>query len=198
MIALHGEPLDNRHWPFNGRTVIAFCALLIVYVAVAQWTEFYPLSWPMPDQHWIDHRSGECAILWTGGFVLLGLVRAVIQRRRLSETARVWHVWCVPVIVCGAEAMQHLWELMTEGPFRDPRTGRIDRYFLSLSIALVILPVLYAGIVAASILWPVRLWRRSSLADRCRRCGYNLTGNTSGICPECGTAIEPESTTSRN
>ncbi len=24
---------------------------------------------------------------------------------------------------------------------------------------------------------------------RCRNCGYNLTGNTSGVCPECGTAL---------
>jgi DNA-directed RNA polymerase subunit RPC12/RpoP len=23
----------------------------------------------------------------------------------------------------------------------------------------------------------------------CRKCGYNLTGNTSGICPECGETI---------
>ena len=25
--------------------------------------------------------------------------------------------------------------------------------------------------------------------NRCRQCGYNLTGNVSGICPECGTVI---------
>ena len=25
----------------------------------------------------------------------------------------------------------------------------------------------------------------------CRQCGYNLTGNTSGICPECGAASVP-------
>jgi len=25
--------------------------------------------------------------------------------------------------------------------------------------------------------------------DSCRECGYNLTGNTSGICPECGERI---------
>lgn len=24
----------------------------------------------------------------------------------------------------------------------------------------------------------------------CQKCGYNLTGNSSGVCPECGTAIE--------
>jgi hypothetical protein len=25
-------------------------------------------------------------------------------------------------------------------------------------------------------------------AHRCPRCGYDLTGNVSGVCPECGTA----------
>jgi hypothetical protein len=25
---------------------------------------------------------------------------------------------------------------------------------------------------------------------KCRECGYNLTGNVSGVCPECGTGIE--------
>ena len=24
----------------------------------------------------------------------------------------------------------------------------------------------------------------------CKQCGYNLTGNTSGLCPECGASIE--------
>jgi hypothetical protein len=31
--------------------------------------------------------------------------------------------------------------------------------------------------------------RRSSLHALCASCGYNLTGNVSGICPECGTPI---------
>jgi hypothetical protein len=25
----------------------------------------------------------------------------------------------------------------------------------------------------------------------CRTCGYDLTGNVSGVCPECGTTIRP-------
>ena len=24
----------------------------------------------------------------------------------------------------------------------------------------------------------------------CQQCGYNLTGNVSGVCPECGTEVE--------
>jgi len=37
----------------------------------------------------------------------------------------------------------------------------------------------------------VLLWRhrRRRLPGFCRKCGYNLTGNVSGICPECGTPI---------
>ena len=43
------------------------------------------------------------------------------------------------------------------------------------------------------------LWRyrrdRRRLSDgmpHCAKCDYNLTGNVSGICPECGTAVEPQ------
>ncbi len=30
------------------------------------------------------------------------------------------------------------------------------------------------------------MWRRNTDAKHCVQCGYNLTGNVSGICPECG------------
>jgi hypothetical protein len=37
--------------------------------------------------------------------------------------------------------------------------------------------------------WP---WRREKFGV-CRHCGYNLTGNVSGTCPECGTAMAEKS-----
>ncbi len=43
----------------------------------------------------------------------------------------------------------------------------------------------FAAIGAPTVaLW--MLGRRRSKPGHCRRCNYNLTGNTSGICPECG------------
>jgi hypothetical protein len=48
-------------------------------------------------------------------------------------------------------------------------------------------------------IYPIFLLRmaiRTRIRQRrglCIPCGYNLTGNTSGICPECGTAISPTS-----
>jgi hypothetical protein len=42
-----------------------------------------------------------------------------------------------------------------------------------------------AGSVPVFVLWK----RRRRPAGYCGRCSYNLTGNTSGVCPECGTAL---------
>lgn len=47
---------------------------------------------------------------------------------------------------------------------------------------------LFVGIPVAL----VSRWRNAVYAPdagQCRNCGYNLTGNTSGMCPECGTKI---------
>lgn len=40
--------------------------------------------------------------------------------------------------------------------------------------------------LATTILWRRDRCRRRP--GRCRKCNYNLTGNTSGVCPECGLA----------
>ena len=38
----------------------------------------------------------------------------------------------------------------------------------------------------AFIRGPLRRWRRKK-RGQCLKCGYDLTGNESGVCPECGT-----------
>jgi len=35
----------------------------------------------------------------------------------------------------------------------------------------------------------VRRLKRRQKMGHCKNCGYNLTGNVSGKCPECGTSI---------
>jgi hypothetical protein len=51
--------------------------------------------------------------------------------------------------------------------------------------ALFLLTATPTGILLAQA-WRTACWLRSG---RCIRCGYDLTGNTSGICPECGTRV---------
>ncbi|HQL54004.1 MAG TPA: hypothetical protein PLQ87_04795, partial [Phycisphaerae bacterium] len=51
-------------------------------------------------------------------------------------------------------------------------------------------PFLALGVPAAIILGR-RAWRARRLhrVGVCRKCGYDLTGNMSGRCPECGAAF---------
>jgi len=49
-----------------------------------------------------------------------------------------------------------------------------------------------AGLLALPVTWMipnVRRLRAMTRTGRCRACLYNLTGNTSGTCPECGTSV---------
>ena len=58
--------------------------------------------------------------------------------------------------------------------------------FLPLS-AFAMFAVIDAVIAAAS--------RKSVSCPECVKCRYNLTGNTSGVCPECGSATTHRSLT---
>ena len=47
------------------------------------------------------------------------------------------------------------------------------------------IPLLIVALVTASLHWRARRFP----LDHCQNCGYDLTGNVSGRCPECGTPV---------
>ena len=67
----------------------------------------------------------------------------------------------------------------------DGNIGLAVMLWAALTMALVVkgLAVLFD---------PARGGARPSRPGVCRRCGYSLTGNVSGICPECGTPVDRE------
>jgi hypothetical protein len=58
---------------------------------------------------------------------------------------------------------------------------------------VLLLPVwpFFALTAILPALWLTRRWRTHHRRkhDLCLTCGYDLTANTSGVCPECGAAI---------
>src|SRR5262245_24466128 len=65
---------------------------------------------------------------------------------------------------------------------------------LDLFVFIPLLPISIAVSVLSAFFW-WREWLREHRHfpfGHCRRCGYDLTGNTSGVCPECGTAIDSQ------
>jgi predicted amidophosphoribosyltransferase len=52
---------------------------------------------------------------------------------------------------------------------------------------------LFTGVasIGVALLWYGRMLRTRLSAPTCSKCGYNLTGNRSGRCPECGEPVQP-------
>ena len=69
-----------------------------------------------------------------------------------------------------------------------PGKGNTSVYYYA------IWPALVALLIPSAVLW--LLVPRPIPPGHCQKCGYDLTGNVSGRCPECGTAIETEHKTS--
>jgi len=74
----------------------------------------------------------------------------------------------------------------------EPETGGLFwlPWFVQMNatthVAIAPLWIPFAVTVTLSVLG----WRRSRhRPGHCRNCSYNLTGNVSGLCPECGTRV---------
>lgn len=63
-----------------------------------------------------------------------------------------------------------------------------------LRFAIPLIVVIVIAYVGARLTYKRARWRWiAASSEVCRCCGYNLTGNVSGICPECGTPVVPGS-----
>lgn len=89
----------------------------------------------------------------------------------------------VPGAVAGADPPRGWWrDQANREPFFWPEAGQIGPFRI-YTLPLWI-PFAFFALVTLD------LWRKSRRHPPgcCRKCGYDLTGNVSGKCPECGTA----------
>ncbi len=75
--------------------------------------------------------------------------------------------------------------------FRDSRGNRHGTIYHILTFSWVV-PAILSGIYPA--IFFIRNYRRRRVCrdalKPCDKCGYDLRGNESGVCPECGEAVE--------
>ena len=69
--------------------------------------------------------------------------------------------------------------------FKTPPEKRLEWLFVSLSWLLVTAPI---TVTTAALWW----YDHQPPPGYCEECGCDLTGNVSGICPECGEYVVPQ------
>jgi hypothetical protein len=104
-------------------------------------------------------------LVWLGG-----LLSSVSEPRRANTYAQ--------VALAGALACLIGWTVLGQWDGALGRPGTMAGVYAS------------AAMFFAAFGAPAGLFRKAPGVDdetRCAKCGYNLSGNVSGVCPECGT-----------
>jgi hypothetical protein len=104
----------------------------------------------------------------------------------------VYSEWHAPVDLIETPAV---WK--SQKRFPQPRRFGMERYNGAVSGAVVgnawapwfplWLPAILTALMPGMWLYSLVRRRRQFKLGQCSHCGYSLTGNTSGVCPECGT-----------
>jgi hypothetical protein len=74
-----------------------------------------------------------------------------------------------------------------------PGVGMANQFYAARQRSFPLWPIVCLLLYpAAALTLRIRRRRAAVRSGRCRACGYNLFGNVSGICPECGTPVRKE------
>jgi hypothetical protein len=126
---------------------------------------------------YIDQNESEWRATRSGGGALWSTSRGLCHTYLTNAGHVDWSVWAVRFSGNCLERFQGT-----------PATPSLSFRDVSVSdspmiAAFGMLPAIWLSLFVR------RLWvgRRRSPAGRCATCAYNLTANTSGVCPECGT-----------
>lgn len=181
------------HWLLNALTVLA---LLLCIAAAVMWVRSYGGSDYVRRARRVALPPGDrfsddaWEVQWTRGQVRLQRWRNLLEYPgAVSEPDRkpTWQVGRLGVGHVEWEAPPGGWlgfrtwarETMTSFSWDARRVWAVPAWAIVAALALVPAATL-------AVRWSARRRRR---AGRCGACGYDLTANVSGVCPECGAAI---------
>lgn len=142
-------------------------------------------SWILCDgQRWyFNHGDGT-------GHSFSCAVRA--ERGLLSFKGYYWTNWLAAEFDLSIEdfAILRMSKRQSNLPELPVNAPELQNYHVRLKIGGPLWPL-----IAANAIWPIfkliRWFRRRKQRGYCRKCNYDLTGNVSGRCSECGASVLP-------
>ena len=104
--------------------------------------------------------------------------KPTLKRRIISSIAGI-SVWVAVSLECSAILQSS-----------DPLQDSVDDYSAGRVVFGVLIPVFFGMLLGGCVYDLIKSYRRRFPAGHCQRCGYDLTGNVSGVCPECGSEVK--------
>lgn len=163
---------------------LAWCSALTIVIAIVSTAS--PASWALGESRAVILADGELRGAWLHE-----------TPSSASDTTTDWRLPSVFEFVSASNVFHSkgvFVPLFPDKPFRqtltlNPSTAT-SRYRLSfVSIHLWGVAVLLGVLPCYALVHGFLRRRYRRRHGRCVTCGYDLTGNTSGICPECATEI---------
>ena len=153
------------------QSIVSVCSMLLIGATFIFW---WPL-WRLAGPRWIAFDQARMRRAREKLPHRLSVLRAKFGTRR--SWVRLGLSWGFP-----------MWIIMTVRMLF--QTG--SRSVLSnILLAVIQLPFwLLGGLLFGYVMKRLVLGEQPNTPGQCVQCGYNLSGNVSGICPECGTRIE--------
>jgi hypothetical protein len=191
--------MRRRTWIIEPPLLIAIGVGLIAYIIAAECFAIgLGLDGPLPPgtPH-LEKRLWECMLLWLAAVYAVGWVQFARDRRPPSDAAT-WPIVVVPLAIAVWLSAAIAWRWYFDY-IRSPAAYRPLVAWLDVGIPLVMVSFpLAAGLAGSYTLAKhARFWRLPFTAGRCPGCGYDLTGNVSGTCPECGESVAADPNTPR-
>ena len=179
-----------RRWLWLRRAALA-CTIAGALVWATSWCTLLSRDGLRLD---VSLGAGDLTLVWDNE--ILFLITEVVNASRLSGGAEMKGCWlAIETQPLGAKWSFDLprWSLLTRRDFWSWQwlgVG-VPRRTVSLakrgSEANLRIPTTWFVILPGAVTI-LLFWRTRRLpAGLCQSCGYDLTGNTTGICPECGT-----------
>ena len=106
--------------------------------------------------------------------------KASLNKRILSGITGIG-VWLTVSLSCSSTCL-----------VADQLQDDIDDFSLGRVVFGVLVPVLLGMPIGILVYHFLASYRRRFPGGHCQQCDYNLTGNESGTCPECGTAVDAD------
>jgi predicted RNA-binding Zn-ribbon protein involved in translation (DUF1610 family) len=177
-------------WVIQPRMSLALLGALVGYAFAAEAVGFDLVTVRVPPTSPLAHRLAECQFLYFVACLAIGWTCYLLKRRPLAG-ARWWPVVLIPlapallrVVPAAMEAYEKQLSYLS-----DYGWDSFTRQKLMMSSFLAAGPLLSWFFLSVVVAVSATVWRRKP-PNVCESCAYDITGNESGTCPECGQEIQ--------